>query len=190
MKRLMIAACAVAFAAGVQAASITWGTSGAFYDTNGEAGGWNTVAEGTTAYFVFASSYSQADLVGDFAAGTVDFDKLGAIKSGTVGSDGTVADVTGSSTALTGYQDAYVVLFQDDKNMFISDVVNNGIDELMGSTYGFEEAQTGDIWALNGDPKNGYVGAGWYTAAAVPEPTSGLLLLLGVAGLALKRKRA
>ena len=29
-----------------------------------------------------------------------------------------------------------------------------------------------------------------WTAAAVPEPTSGLLLLLGMAGLALKRKRA
>ncbi len=31
---------------------------------------------------------------------------------------------------------------------------------------------------------------GWTKASAVPEPTSGLLLLLGIAGLALKRKRA
>ena len=119
MKKLMIAACAVAFAAGVQAASITWGTSGAFYDTNGEAGGWNTVAEGTTAYFVFVNSYSQSDLVNDFAAGSVSMTKLNAINSGTIGSDGTVAEVKGYSTALTGSQDAYVVLFQDDKRRYL-----------------------------------------------------------------------
>ena len=186
MKKLIIAACAVAFAAGVQAASVTWGTSGAFYDT---AGGpdWPTVAAGTTAYFVFVNSYAQADLVADFAAGSVDTAKLAAIKSGTVGADGTVADVTGSSTALSGSQAAYVVILKDAENMFISDSVTKTIDELSGSTYTFEESQTGDIWALNGAASAGYVGAGWYN---VPEPTSGLLMLLGMAGLALRRKRA
>ena len=33
-------------------------------------------------------------------------------------------------------------------------------------------------------------GTGWYAAASVPEPTSGLLMLLGMAGLALRRRRA
>ena len=186
MKKLIIAACAVAFAAGVQAASITWGTSGAFYDTAGDPD-WPTVAAGTTAYFVFVNSYAQADLVADFAAGSVDTAKLAAIKSGTVGADGTVADVTGSSTALSGSQAAYVVILKDAENMFISDSVTKTIDELSGSTYTFEESQTGDIWALNGAASAGYVGAGWYN---VPEPTSGLLMLLGMAGLALRRKRA
>jgi len=31
---------------------------------------------------------------------------------------------------------------------------------------------------------------GWHEISSIPEPTSGMLLLLGVAGLALKRKRA
>ena len=189
MKKLIIAACAVAFAAGVQAASITWGTSGAFYDTDGDAGGWNTVAAGTTAYFVFANSYAQADLVADFAAGTVNNAKLTAINSGTVGADGTVAKVTGSSTTLTGSQAAYVVLFEGTDHMFISDSLTKGINELMGSTYTFDESLTGDIWADNGLATAGYSAPGWYSAS-VPEPTSGLLMLLGMAGLALRRRRA
>ena len=32
--------------------------------------------------------------------------------------------------------------------------------------------------------------AGWTVTGAVPEPTSGLLMLLGMAGLALRRRRA
>jgi len=188
MKKLIIAAWAVAFAVGVQAASIEWGTTGAFYDTAGDPD-WPTVAAGTTAYFVFASSYAQSDLVADFAAGTIDNAKLTAINSGTIGADGTVAKVTGSSTSLAGSQDAYIVILKDADNMFISDIANNTIDEMSVTTYGFDEAQTGDIWALNGAASAGYSAPGWYTAS-VPEPTSGLLMLLGVAGLALRRRRA
>ena len=188
MKKLIIAACAVAFAACVQAASVTWGTTGAFYDTAGDPD-WPTVAAGTTAYFVFANSYAQSDLVDDFAAGSVDMAKLTAINSGTIGADGTVAEVTGSSISLSGSQNAYVVILKDAENMFISDIANNTIDELDVTIYSFNEAKTGDIWALNGAASAGYSAPGWYSAS-VPEPTSGLLMLLGVAGLALRRKRA
>lgn len=190
MKKLVIAAFAVAFAACAQAASVDWVSSGAFYDIVGEEGGWATVAEGTTAYFVFASAYSQSDLVADYAAGTTDMAKLTAMNSGTIGADGTIAKVTGSITTLSGSQNAYVVVFDGANNMFISDVSGNTIDEMSTTLYTFNEAKTGDIWANNGDASAGYQGAGWYSAAAVPEPTSGLLLLLGMAGLALRRKQA
>ena len=192
MKKLMIAACAIALAGVAQAYSVTWAsTSGAFYDPAGSEGGWNLVPAGTTAYFVFASSYAQSDLVDDFAGAGANMTKLTAMKTGTVLDDGTVNPVTGSETSLTGSQNAYLVVFQtmDDKNyMFISDVVNKTIDTLNVTTYGFTDAEVDNAWTAAMDASAGYTTAGWYTA--VPEPTSGLLLLLGVAGLALRRRRA
>ena len=52
-----------------------------------------------------------------------------------------------------------------------------------------------DVYEVSGLTSDTWSGAGFTYATggnftAVPEPTSGLLLLLGMAGLALKRKRA
>ena len=56
-----------------------------------------------------------------------------------------------------------------------------------GTAVKFESQADASKAALFGDTV-AYSTAGWYST--VPEPTSGLLMLLGMAGLALKRKRA
>lgn len=80
----------------------------------------------------------------------------------------------------------YVICFDKDSNydyMYVSPVANP-----QGYSYNFNAAGTSGAAAMSAS--GGWQGAGWYTASNVPEPTSGLLMLLGVAGLALKRKRA
>jgi hypothetical protein len=83
------------------------------------------------------------------------------------------------------------------------ELVGNNIvsdDFVVGTTYNFyftaadtagntykSEILSSPAWAV-GTASFSFEGNGTWTAA--PEPTSGLLLLLGVAGLALKRKRA
>ena len=53
----------------------------------------------------------------------------------------------------------------------------------------FESAASGGSLTFDPDVTEGGRAGAWTTAAPIPEPTSGLLLLLGVAGLALRRRR-
>ena len=189
MKKLMIAAAIVCAAAFAQAAQYAWNASDSYIYSCGDAT-YGSVAAGTTAYFAFVAAYSQADLVNDFANGSVNMGKFATGADNTVAAGGSIDASATFTASYTSNQQAYFVIFEGD-NMFISDEVTAGYAATGTSQVGFPNQEyTSDWEAFLGNAKDGYTQAGWYQTAAVPEPTSGLLLLLGVAGLALKRKRA
>ena len=190
MKKILVAAFAIAVAGIVQAANYSWASSGYLYTYDStEAAGWPLVADGTTAYLVFADAYSQTDLVADFTANSVDYTALSAAGNGVIA--GGQINPTAASADYTSAQEVYFVVFQDAQNMFISGSVTAAYDALATSPIAFKADQVDNVrTGTSLDAADGYAGAGWYSAAAVPEPTSGLLLLLGVAGLALRRKQA
>ena len=76
--------------------------------------------------------------------------------------------------------------------VFVAETTIGGLDYTWTSTKKTSTAQATSTpsvswFAANHTTGEGINANGW---AAAPEPTSGLLLLLGMAGLALKRKRA
>lgn len=190
MKKLMIMLGAVAFAACVQAASVTWTYSSTYLrigDTT------NTrVADGTLAYLI-TTAYSQSDLVAKWAETGTSADVLAA--AGTALYAGTGSTVSGkidatTSTGAAADVTAYFVVFNGN-NMFVSSAVEATVNPLnvTSSEISFTDGSAASK-ALPADASAGFSSAGWYAAGAVPEPTSGLLLLIGVAGLALRRKQA
>ena len=189
MKKLVIAVAAVAIGIAANAASYSWATTkGYLYDGTGDSAA--KITSGT-AYLVL-SSYAQSDLVSLFASNNGDAATTLAtlqgnaayLGTGTIGSN---ARMSGSgTTSATESITTYFVVF-NGSNMYSSDTATSDYDGLaQAHDITFGTSMTSSSKAL---PSEGaYSGAGWYTA--VPEPTSGLLMLLGMAGLALRRRRA
>ena len=168
MKKLMIAAVAVAMAAVAQAAAVTWNSGGLANGFANPDGNKITTAMGYTLTVAFFSD----------AAGNTKV---------TESSTSTANAMTGNMTATTAN------LFSASTTYYAQAIITDGVNENKTDILAFTTPGTGDTtinFALgSGFATSGNKWNGW-TSAAAPEPTSGLLVLLGVAGLALKRKRA
>ena len=173
----MIAAFAVAVAAVAQAAQITWGAAAYNYIT--KAGAVQTAATALEGDFVLAY----------LGTGTADWTNATAVNVGTV-SYGSVkgnayAKATGSYSWTYGAEgtpsngDIFGVMFRDSEGDLYQ------LEYADGSKV--TETVTISGMTLNTFSTDLTFATGNYTA--VPEPTSGLMLLLGVAGLALRRKQ-
>ena len=187
MKKLMIMVALMAAAVSANAASYVWSAStGRLFDGKGSE---NANRYAGTGYLFAAGTVAQSDVVAALVAGTLNTTLNTALAQNTF-SNGRTTDASTAFDA-TSLENAYFVVAGTDKDgnagVYISDYAT-----IVPSDVGNGQVNFGSQNAYSAafkDATAGYAGAGWYSQAA-PEPTSGLLLLLGMAGLALKRKRA
>ena len=187
MKKLIIGVVAVAVGLIANAAAVSWST-GEFDLASTTGSGWGTGTSKTgkaysgvyVATVYFYEKYSGGVLSDEVSAG-------GTVSTESTNKKGIMKGTTGDTFSAGTYYTYMEILEKSTGNKLVSDVVSftydGGLSEPDLIFFG------SDAGGFNESLPNthGYASGGW---TAAPEPTSGLLLLLGMAGLALKRKRA
>ena len=182
---------AVAAAIGVQAASIDWSVAnnGWVLDSGSKA------TSGFTVYLINgATSLETIAAAIDSTTGAFDADQTWVFGSAaTDNNKGRVTELTTTTDKLVrGTSYDFSVLLIDagaeggPKYMVSANYAQTaykvGDDEAMAVAFGADRLGASALTYAAGTAANGW--------AAVPEPTSGLLMLLGMAGLALRRRCA
>ena len=192
MKKLIIVAAVALTAAVTQAATVSW-TAAGLLDSKGAAlasgAGYVFTTKGPNATTVAAVTEALAALksADDLKTYLTD-NSLSALKGTVSGGEISVSGVdlaTSGVPAATSSVKIFAVIVDDDT---FGDDVKYVITATSGNVK-TPAAGTSNNAGFSLDGATATANPSNWTAAA-PEPTSGLLLLLGVAGLALKRKRA
>lgn len=177
MKRIFVAAFIAVSVACVQAAAFQWSSTGTIYTKGSD----SVVLNGFTAYLFDASVIGQSELLAGIRGGASinDYASLSSFSG-----DAKVSVTPFTADLKDGTMlNTYFAIVQDD-GMYISKVSGKAAQSVGTATIAFGNQATTSKTVLGG---GAFSSPGWYN---VPEPTSGLLLVLGMAGLALKRKRA
>ena len=172
MKKLMIALAVMAIAGMTQAAEFKWSTS-ALYAPNAD----GTV--GTTPASAASGTWLATVLLySDAACNTLISGVTGNSSSTVNPMSNAIGDTFGGATFVfdnsTPYYAILELTYTTDAGTQVlkTDVVSTTLKSNGNTALNFSSAISSGTWS------------------AVPEPTSGLLMLLGMAGLALRRKRA
>ena len=187
MKKLMFALAAASLVGLVHAAQANWKyTANNIYNGAGETGATKYTGN---AYIFNAGTVSQEDIFIAFKGNYLSFDitqQEGYLANGTA-ENGIIAASKNTFSAFeqgSGAHNFFFVLIDGDK-MYLSSTKN---DVFAGTTDTAVGIAFGNQGANSKLSDFGYQGTG--TWSVVPEPTSGLMILLGLAGLALRRKQA
>ena len=164
MKKIMLAAAIICVAAVSQGASVMW-TASATAANNGQ-----------TMYLLtsIASSYDSVEAFTDSAVGSVTVKKVGPVYR--------TDQVTSADDAITKSGNFYLaVLSADQKTVTYLDVTE-GMKEYVFTPPDSAPGTFSVAFSA--------VAGSATSVAVVPEPTSGLLMLVGLGALALRRRRA
>ena len=178
MKKLVIAAVMMTLGVVVQAAQVNWSmTTITDSPDAAKAAGW-------VAYIMDASTYDafsalDNDKVASYAAANAAY-----TTATTAGRGGAVTvSYKGGNYAGSDTVSSYLVLFNNAS-------ASSATYYAYTSTQSITIAEGGQDGTMSfGTFASATASTGGWTTTAVPEPTSGLLMLLGMAGLALRRRR-